>query len=291
MDANTLQEYVSDLDRLRGLLFRRLEGSHKEFVEKMRFVREKRREGEKWFPSGVLVPLEVHPDREETVFVLNKRSDYVQQPGDLCCPGGGADRRLDRLLANLLVLRFLPSTWSSPFGRLLRLDRTERDILLFILAGGLRESWEEMRLKPWNVEYLGALPTHEMGNFRRVIFPVVGRIRHKWKPRPNWEVEKLIRLPLDAFFQIENYAICRIVLPSEGREQFGVDSYEVPCMVLESEGEEEILWGATFRILLTFMSKVFDLPVDRINPTRKIQKVMPEHYYTGKHHPEHSKTG
>ncbi len=189
MDAETLQGTFSDLNRLRQLLSQRLQGSQTEFLERMRFVRGKRRAGEKWSASGVLVPLEVDSDRQETVFVLNKRSDYVQQPGDLCCPGGGADRRLDGFLAKLLSLRILPSTWSGPFGQLLQLDKEEKETLLFILAGGLRESWEEMRLKPWYVEYLGALPTHELTNFRRVIFPVVGRIRRPWKPRPNLEVE------------------------------------------------------------------------------------------------------
>jgi hypothetical protein len=36
--------------------------------------------------------------------LLNKRSQQVLQPGDLCCPGGGVEKR-DRLLSRLSVGR------------------------------------------------------------------------------------------------------------------------------------------------------------------------------------------
>ena len=280
------EELLSNTGKLQDLVGQHLEATRVEFVEQMQLIQEKKVRGEKWSASGVLVPLELDPIQREFVFVLNKRSIHVQQPGDLCCPGGGADRRLDSFFSKLLAHGILPAKRSKPFRRLLASHGKEKEVLLFVYAGVLRESWEEMRLKPWNVEYLGALPTHHLPNFSRVIFPVVGRIRHKWKPRPNWEVEKVLRLPLRAFFEPDNYAFCKMSLPTHARERFGADSWEVPCMIVQDEGQEEILWGATFRILLTFMDRVFDFPVGRIHPTRKVHKEMPENYYTGKRGPK-----
>ena len=275
-------EKLKDPGKMQELLVQRLECTRAEFVEQMKYIQDKRSQGKKWSASGVLVPLELDPELREFVFVLNKRSAQVQQPGDLCCPGGSTDDRIDNSLARLLAWRLFPSTRSESFLRLLKAEKQEKEALLFVLAGVLRESWEEMRLKPWNVEYLGALPTHALPNFSQVIFPVVGRIKHSWKPRPNWEVEKVIRLPLREFFQPENYALCKVSLPPLARKKFGVESWEVPCLVVRDDGSDEILWGATFRILLTFMTQVFDLSVEQIHPVRKIQKKMPANYYAGR---------
>jgi len=279
---NIPEELLRDPVLFRDQAGKRLGAPQTEFVEQMDFIREKRAQGKKWSASGVLVPLEFDSDRGEQVVVLNKRSSHVQQPGDLCFPGGRADRKPDKLLARFLSLGVLPSTRTEFFRLLLHAEKRVRDIHLFLFASSLRESWEEMRLKPWNVDYLGALPTHALPNFSRIMFPLAGRIRRRWRPRPNWEVGKIIRLPLRAFYQPENYALCEMILPAAGREKFGVDSWEVPCLVIPDGETEEVLWGATFRILLTFIERTLELPVSRINPVRRLSRQLPEHYYSGR---------
>jgi hypothetical protein len=261
---------------------KRLEAGQVDFAEQMKFIEERRKEGERYTSSGVLLPLEFDSSSGEYTVILNKRSTYVQQAGDLCFPGGGMDSRVDRILSSLLAWGVLPTRRSRPLRRLMRGSSPEREISLFILASVLRESWEEMRLPPWKVEYLGGLPTLWMQSFPRVIFPVVGRIRSGWRARPNWEVESVLRVPLRAFFDPANYAICRFAIaapPEGGKEML---EWEYPCLVVSDPGGEEILWGATFRILMNFMHRVLGLPADQINPSRRVLKELSPHYFEGK---------
>ena len=269
-------------DELRSYIAQKLADGQVDFVEQMQFIRKKREEGEKYTPSGVLVPLEFDSSSREYAVVLNKRSVYVQQAGDLCFPGGGTDRRLDRILSRLLAWGILPTERSEPLRKLLQVSSVEREVFLFILAGVLRESWEEMRLPPWRVEYLGGLPTLWMQSFPRVIFPVVGRIRSGWKARPNWEVESVLRVPLRVLFDPSNYRICRFVITPSSEEKQETLDWEYPCLVINDSGGEEILWGATYRILMTFMERVFELGVAQITPTGRVVKELSPHYFSGK---------
>lgn len=273
---------VTGRESLRSHIVERLEGGPVDFLEQMQVIREKRERGERTNSSGVLLPLEMDGPRGEPAVILNKRSTYVQQAGDLCLPGGGTDHRLDRILSRLLSWGILPTKRSEPFRRLLRSPSGEREIFLFILASVLRESWEEMRLPPWRVEYLGSLPTLGMLSFPRVIFPVVGRVRPGWKARPNWEVEAVLRVPLRDFFDPANYGICDFAVTSARDEREETLFGEYPCLVISASGGEEILWGATFRILMEFMERVFGLSLLAMNPSRRVAKALPPQYFSGK---------
>ena len=269
-------------EAFRARVVERLEAGPVDFVEQMQFVEEKQETGEKYAASAVLLPLELDASSQEYGVILNKRSTYVQQAGDLCFPGGGTDRRLDRILSRLLAWRILPTGRSEPLRRLLRASPRAREVFMFVLSSVLRESWEEMRLPPWKVEYMGALPTIWMQSFPRVIFPVVGRVRPGWKARPNWEVESVLRLPLRAFFDPANYATCRFLVQTPSEEGQGTLEWEYPCLVINDPTGEEILWGATFNILMNFMERVFELHIGRINPSRRVLKELSPYYFTGK---------
>jgi len=269
-------------EAFRARVVERLEDGSVDFVEQMRFVEERQEAGEKYAASAVLLPLEFDSTSHEYGVILNKRSTYVQQAGDLCFPGGGTDRRLDRILSRLLAWRILPTGRSEPLRRLLRSSYRAREVFLFVLSSVLRESWEEMRLPPWKVEYMGALPTIWMQSFPRVIFPVVGEVRPGWKDRPNWEVERVLRLPLRAFFDPANYAICRFLVQTPSEEGQSTHEWEYPCLVINDPAGEQILWGATFKILMNFMERVFELPIEQINPSRRVLKELSPYYFTGK---------
>ncbi len=273
---------VGHPEALRARVVERLDDGPVDFVEQMQFVEEKQAAGEEYAASAVLLPLEFDASSQEYGVTLNKRSIYVQQAGDLCFPGGRTDRRLDRILSRLLAWRILPTGRSEPLRRLLRSSPRAREVFLFVLASVLRESWEEMRLPPWKVEYMGALPTLWMQSFPRVIFPVVGRVLPGWKARPNWEVESVLRLPLRAFFDPANYATCRFLVQTPSGEGQSIHEWEYPCLVINDPTGEEILWGATFKILMSFMERVFELPVEQINPSRRIVKELSTHYFIGK---------
>jgi hypothetical protein len=277
-----LDAFVNHPEAFRKHVVERLEDGPVDFVEQMRFVEAQREAGEKYAASAVLLPLELDHGSHEFGVILNKRSAHVQQAGDLCFPGGGTDRRFDRLLSRLLAWRVLPTGRSEPLRKLLRVSPRSREVFLFVLSGVLRESWEEMRLPPWKVEYMGALPTLWMQSFPRVIFPVVGRVRSGWKARPNWEVESVLRLPLRAFCEPSNYAICTFLVHSPSGQEEGTIEWEYPCLVIDDPAGEEILWGATFKILANFMERVFDLPISRMKPSRRILKELSPYYFNGK---------
>ncbi len=283
MENKALNGLVRDPKRFRDLVTRRLQGGEKDLAEKMRLVREARAGKEKVSASAVLVPLEFDREKNEYVLILNKRSDRVQQAGDLCCPGGRLDFGKDRLFARLMAWRM--ALYSRRAGTLSggRPERRkEKEAVRFVLAGALRECWEEMGLRPWKVQYLGVLSSQELQNLPRIIFPVVGRIRGRWRERPNWEVDKILRLPVRSFFEPDSYVTHRLNLPGTLQEKFRMDRWVLPGLSVPCDGGEEILWGVTFKILLTFMEQTLDLPLDMIQPERTVERDLPEYYYRGR---------
>jgi len=237
---------------LRNRIIERLKSLELDFPEQMDLIQERKEKGEKWSASGILLLLEFDKLENEYVIILNKRSSYVQQPGDLCCPGGVTGHRTDRILGNLLSKNFIQAVLSGLFQNLRDTPDSGKEILGLIIAGVLRESWEEMRLPPWRVEYLGGLRTHRLHSFPKIIFPVVGRITGRWRARPNWEVEKVVRVPIRSFFDPANYALANLKTPSPLNKKNGMNQSELPCLVVQEENHKEILWGATFNIIINF---------------------------------------
>jgi len=276
------RDWLEDERAFRDRVAERLASVRFDASAEMRLIEERRAEGRRWVPSAVLIPLRFDRSRSEPVVVLNKRSDWVQQPGDLCFPGGGLDRRNDRILGLLLAWGILPTCRSGPFRSLAGLsDRDpQKKVLLTLVASVLRESWEEMRLPPWKVEYLGCLRPHSMASFPRTIFPVVGRILGSWEGRPNWEVEKILSVPFGSLLDPDQYGLCRMRLPGSGGEE-GTE-WETPCFVVRDQGQEEVLWGATFQILSRFLETVADFPLSEVRPRRAVVRNLPAHYFTGR---------
>ncbi len=193
-----------------------------------------------------------HP--EELCLILNKRSANVRQAGDLCCPGGRVSPRLDAGLATLLRLPMLPlSRW--PFWPDWRKRRPHNARWLrLLLATGLRESVEEMRLNPFGLKFLGPLPPQALVMFQRVIYPMVIWVTRQKRFYPNWEVEKIVYIPLRDLFNPARYACYRLRIETPSRAE-KVNTF--PCFRYEKDDEAEILWGATFRITMAFLNYVF----------------------------------
>lgn len=208
-------------------------------------------------PSSVLFLLgdrkAGEPGRFEPCVILNKRSSRVRQPGDLCCPGGGISPRYDLKLSRLLRLPGSPLTrwacWKRFRGRHPQAVRP----LSLLLATSLRESFEEMRLNPLRVTFLGPMPPEHLVMFRRRIHPMVGWLSGAPRLTPNWEVDRIVRLPLKKLLDPGRYARIRPDFaedePSPG---------EFPCFIHTSEsGETDLLWGATYRITVHFLELAF----------------------------------
>ena len=186
--------------------------------------------------------------------ILNKRSAKVRQPGDLCCPGGRVSPRLDAVLATLLRLPMLPlANW--PYWSRWQRERARRaGWLRLLLATGLRESLEEMRLNPFGVAVLGPLESQPLVMFGRVIYPIVVWVSGQKRFYPNWEVDKIVRIPLRNLFDSAKYARYRLRIENPASaEKINI----FPCFRLKKDGTTEILWGATYRITIGFLKQVF----------------------------------
>jgi hypothetical protein len=189
--------------------------------------------------------------------VFNKRSRRVKQPGDLCFPGGSVAPRLDPCLGRVLSLPGFPlDRW--PYWRWWREARPRQARRLsLLLATGLREGLEEMRLNPLGVRILGPLPARELLLFRRVIYPMVGWIQRQKRFFPNWEVERVVYIPLRHLLSPELYARYHLRFDPREADRSGGGIREVPCFVHHGRQGTETLWGATYHIVVAFLECVF----------------------------------
>lgn len=212
--------------------------------------------------AAVLFLLGMHqpdPGRPaEPCLIFNKRSLHVRQPGDLCFPGGGLSPRLDGFLAGLLRFPGFPlfrwtrdrrrhSSGLETFPQLPRL-----------LATSLRESFEEMRINPFRIRFLGPMTPEYFERFGRIIYPMVAWNLGQKIFFPNREVEKIIFIPLRHFFSRGSYAKLPAAHLSRYKEKVRpAPLEEFPCLIFEEGEKREILWGLTYRIVVRFLDIVF----------------------------------
>jgi 8-oxo-dGTP pyrophosphatase MutT (NUDIX family) len=111
-----------------------------------------------------------------------------------------------------------------------------------LLATALRETDEELGLAAQAVEVLGALPpVATITGYH--ITPFVGLIPHPYVFRPSpREVERLLTWPVDAFFPPERWSSGPYVF--QGRT----------TRVCSWQNGQEVVWGATARILLNLLA-------------------------------------
>lgn len=229
--------------------------------------------------SAVLLLLGNHCNGKgfEPCLILNKRSNKVKQPGDLCCPGGSISPALDSILSKLIRFPGLPLArwpywqyWHKRYPL-----QSERLSLLF--ATSLRESLEEMRLNPAGITFLGPMPVQKLIMFRKKIFPMAGWIQRQSRFFPNWEVEKIVYLPIQNLLDATNYAVCRLHV-SDGDSPDFPPYMDYPCFVHNNPQESELLWGATYRIVVSFLKRVFDFSPPPQENLQIVRKVLREAY-------------
>ncbi len=214
--------------------------------------------------------------------ILNKRSEKVPQPGDLCCPGGGVSPRVDRLLAGLLRLPGSPLTrW--PCWRWWRRRRpVESRRLSTLFATALREGAEEMRLNPLGVRFLGPMPVQRLVLFRRDIYPMVCWVNRQQRFFPNWEVEKIVHIPLVHLLDTRYYARYRLRMDVPGLSEATTAVRDFPCVIHGRGTERELLWGATYRIAMDFLDIVFGFRPPGLRGLPTINGRIGNRYMTGR---------
>ena len=217
----------------------------------------------------------------EPCLILNKRSDKVRQPGDLCCPGGGIMPTLDPLLGKALTLPGFPmARW--PFWKNFKQQKvTQAHILRSLFSTSLRESFEEMRLVPFDVTFLGPLPLQELVLFNRTIFPLIGWVGHQTRYFPNWEVDKIVFIPVRKLLDLSNYVQYQYSFSFPGTDQVSWQTYDSPCYLHQSHREREVLWGATCRITLNFLNIVFGFNPPEVTTLPIVKSDMHANYLGG----------
>ncbi len=231
--------------------------------------------------SSVLLLLGRCPDTSQTCLILNKRSEKVRQPGDLCCPGGSILPRTDRFLSIVLKLPCMPLTRWPYWKKSFRHDPYTARELAILLATGLRESFEEMRLNPLGVRFLGLLPPQSLVMFDRVIYPLVAWVHRQQRFYPNWEVEKIVFIPLRELLSSENYARYRLNSGSDPDRKQTLHATDFPCFRHTTRDETEILWGATYQITCTFLKSIFNFSEPEWASLPVINGTLGANYLTG----------
>jgi 8-oxo-dGTP pyrophosphatase MutT (NUDIX family) len=260
-----------------------------DFIDKMNAVQQSRKSYRPLSAAGVLLLLHLKNDPNDSIsehgefsFLLIKRSSKVQQPGDLSCPGGMMHHVIDPMLRPLVIGRILPVLQGKARHFALSKDHETFRIMTLFLTNAIRESWEEINLCPFNVQFLGPLPTYSLHLFKRIIFPLVGFVKKTGDFKPNSEVERIVDIPLNVFFDENHYGMVHI----EASEPPGLRNHppqEFPCLIYQDEeGRENILWGATFSIIMNFFKTVFDFKMPGAHTRRFIKKTLGADYLTGR---------
>lgn len=235
--------------------------------------------------SAVLFLLGPQPNKKGSLsdpcLILTKRSVKVKQPGDLCCPGGAISARFDPFLAKLLYLPGTPLTrWPCwPEWRKQR-PREIRNLALFF-ATSLRESFEEIRLNPFGLKFLGPLPSQRLVMFKRVIYPLVCWASHQKRFYLNWEADKIVYIPLKKLLNPSNYARYRVQVHTLDNNVSPLHINDYPCFIHKEPNGSEVLWGATFRIVADFLDIVFGFKFPDIESLPVIFGTLGENYLTG----------
>ena len=160
-----------------------------------------------------------------------------------------------------------------------------------MLATSLRESFEEMRLNPLLVTFLGPLPPQELVMFHRVIFPMAGWIHRQKKFSLNWEVEKLVYIPLTSFFQTEYYGCYRLENHAQANTRLGAAGFqEYPCFLYPNGKDTDLLWGATYRMVMNFLETVFNYQSPDLSGLPVVTGRLGNTYLTGSQLPKEGET-
>ena len=235
--------------------------------------------------SAVLFLLGPSPTKKkylpEPCLILTKRSVKVKQPGDLCCPGGRISARLDPFLAKLLSLPGTPLTrwpcWSEWRQKRPREIRT----LALLFATSLRESFEEIRLNPLGLKFLGPLRPQRLVMFKRIIYPLVCWVSLQKRFYLNWEVDKIVHIPIKHLLNPSRYACYRIQISTSDTDTPQLHTNDYPCFIHEEPNGSEVLWGATFRIVVDFLDMAYGFKLPDMESLPVIFGTLDENYLTG----------
>jgi 8-oxo-dGTP pyrophosphatase MutT (NUDIX family) len=267
-------------DILPSFVVNKLASIQIDYKEKYRQIKDSSKTAAPQLAAGVVLLLhykKLANGKSEYVFQLIKRSEKVSQAGDISCPGGMLHPATDKIISNLLTTGLLPSLHRQIAKATINKDRNTISLIRLFLINALREAWEEIGLNPFRVLFLGALPCYSLTLVARTIFPLVCVTPEPFEFRLSAEVEKILEVPVSTFFDGSNYALLEIETPF--RNSTPLPHIQFPCLLLrDNQGGKEILWGATYNIIINFLRIISgnSLPVPSSPVT--IKKVLSKTY-------------
>jgi hypothetical protein len=96
---------------------------------------------------------------------------------------------------------------------------------------------------------------------------------------PNWEVEKIVEIPLSSFYQKENFGCYQV----DAGNPDGEKPLQYPCLIHhDPDGGEEVLWGATFNIIVQFLGIVLNYRLPEWKEGPVIKRSLKPDYLTGR---------
>lgn len=230
--------------------------------------------------AGVLLGLgflsvDKHTEKQ-WCFRLIKRASRTVQGGDIGAPGGMLHPWLDPLLRFFLVSPLSPVCRGAGCHLARQRGNIAWHTITLFLANALREAWEEIGLYPWDVQFLGPLPAHSLVLIQRTIFPVCGWIKRPRTARPNREVARVIDVPLNFFYDPARFGRLYLEVPDSLQQK---DYF--PCLVLPDGEKNDLLWGATFKIVIGFLHLVMDYELPDLREAPVFRKALDMDYLTG----------
>jgi hypothetical protein len=136
-----------------------------------------------------------------------------------------------------------------------------------------------MRLNPLKVSFLGPLPAQQLVMFKRTIYPMVGWIAHQRRFKPNWEVDRIVPIPLEQFFDPSLYGRYQLSWNPDGRHPSSGGDF--PCFKVIGENYYDILWGATYRITMSFLDICFNFKPPASEELPIFSAHLMDDYFTG----------
>jgi 8-oxo-dGTP pyrophosphatase MutT (NUDIX family) len=273
-------DLLSNKDTFLQMVIEKLGTYPIDYVEKINFIKSTRQSPEFHQAAGVLLLLQYK--EKQFCFQLIKRSSKIAQAGDLSCPGGMLHAFIDPLLRPLVAAQVVPMFQKETINYARKRGNETFKLMTLFLTNASRESWEEIGLNPWNLLFLGPLPCYSLTLFRRTIFPLVGFVKKEWTFQTNSEVDKVIEIPLKAFFDPEKF--CRYMIEApDPINPVECNQWEYPCFThTDHEGIHEILWGATFNIILSFLRIVLNYKLPQERSDRIYRKTIHTEYIKGR---------
>jgi hypothetical protein len=183
-------------------------------------------------------------------------------------------------LAKLLYLPGCPLGWQASRVRGGFSEKPVSGMTGRLLATSLREAWEEMRLNPFRARFLGALPPQRLAMFQHLIQPLVAWVGPGQRFKPNWEVARIVFIPLRKLLDRENYGRYQLTFNSGNfAGPQGAKAY--PCFLHQGKVGRELLWGASYRITMDFLRIAFDFRPPEMPVLPAFKATLDETYFNG----------